>query len=107
VTEALLSTAVGVLLAAVGLAGLLLLTVAPCVVAVELAERRRLGSARWGAAAAVCSAVGLGCAAVAVRHGLGTVPAALGALATWTVPLALLVLGADGGRLAGRRGRHE
>lgn len=104
---ALLSTGVALLLACAGLAALGLLTLAPFVVAVGLAERRGYGSVRWGAASVLCSLVGLGCVAVALRAGLGLGAAALAAAATWAAPVALLLLGGARGRLAGERGRHE
>ena len=106
-SEVLLSTAAAVALVAVVLAVVLALTLAPFVVAVGLAERRGLGSVRWPLVAALCSAVGLGIAYVALRHGLGPVPVALGAAATWSAPVALVALGSSGGRLAGVRGRHQ
>ncbi len=108
-TDALLATGAALALAAVGLAGVLVLTVVPLVVALGLAERVGAGPVRWGAASAAASAVGLGCLLVALRHGLGLVPAAVGALSTWAAPVALVLLGGSGGlpRLAGARGRHE
>ena len=106
-SDALLSTGAALLLAAVVLAGVGALTLVPFVVTVGLAERRSCGTARWGLASAVSSLVGLGAAAVAVRHGLGLPVAAFGAAATWAAPLAMLLLGTGGGRLAGVRGRHE
>ena len=102
--DALLATGAALLAVAGGTAVLLLLTVAPFVTAVDLAERRGLGTVRWGLAAAACSAVGLGCALVALRAGLGPLPVVVGAVATWAGPLALRLLGSDGGRLAGARG---
>ena len=106
-TDALLATGAALLLAAVMLAVLGALTLVPFVVTVGLAERRSCGTARWGMVSAACSSVGLGAAVVALRHGLGLPVAALGAAATWAAPLALLLLGSGGGRLAGVRGRHE
>lgn len=105
--DALVAVAAAVLLVAAGLAALLALTLVPFVTAVGLAERARLGTARWGVVAGLCSALGLAVAYVSLRHGLGPLVVALGVLATWTAPVALLALGGAGGRLAGARGRHE
>jgi hypothetical protein len=107
VTDALLSVVAAVAFAAVVVAVLCLLTLAPFVLAVGLAERHGLGTARCGLAAAACSAVGLAVAGLALRHGLGLVPLVLGVAATWAAPVALVALGSAGGRLTGVRGRHE
>lgn len=104
---ALLSTLAAVLLVAVGLGVLGLVTLAPVLTAVGLAEKHGCGTARWTVAAVLCSLVGLGCAAVALKAGLGVGAASLGAAATWAAPLALLLLGDAGARWAGVRGRHE
>ncbi len=104
-TDALLATAVAVLLAALALAALGLLTVVPWSVTVGLAERRGLGPVRWGAASAACGVVGTLVAVQALRTGPRPVAALLGVAAAWAAPLALRAAGP--GRLAGARGRHE
>lgn len=105
-TAALASTLVALVLAVLALAGLVLLTVVPWTLAVDLAERRGLGTARWGLLAAGCCVLGLGIAGSAFLAGKPVV-GVLGVPASWAAPLALTLLGPAGPRWAGVRGRHE
>lgn len=106
-SDALFSAAAALGFAAVLLMVLCVLTLGPFVTALELADRRGLGSTRWGLVSAACSVLGLAVAVLVLRHGLGVVPLVLAAAATWAAPVALLALGGAGGRLAGERGRHQ
>lgn len=90
-------------LAAVLLAVLGLLTVAPFVVALGVAERRGLDVTRWGLGAAGCVLGGLLFALLAVRADRTVVLVALALAATWLGPV--LAAGVPR-RLGGRRGRH-
>ncbi len=105
-TGALTATLVALLLATVAVGGAALLTVVPWTVAVDLAERRALGTTRWGLLAAACCLLGLGIAGSAALAGKPGV-AALGLPVSWAAPLALTLLGSAGTRWAGVRGRHQ
>jgi hypothetical protein len=106
VTTVPAATAVAVLLAALALAALAVLTVVPWSVAVTLAERRGLGTARWSLLGGACCLLGLGVAGSAALAGRPAV-AVLGLPVSWAAPLALALLGPAGTRWAGVRGRHE
>lgn len=83
-----------------------LLTVAPFVVAVELAERRGYAAVRSGLGAAAGPVIGL--VLVYAVHGadLSKVLYLPAVLLCWSVPGALLLL-APGLRAGGRQGAHE
>ncbi len=105
-TAALGATAAALVLAAVAVAGAVLLTIVPWSVTVGLAERRALGTARWGLLGGACCLLGLAIAGSAALAGRPAV-AALGLPISWAAPLALVLLGPAGARWAGTRGRHE
>ncbi len=106
--DLLLAAIVLPLLVAVALAALAGLTLVPFVVALELAERRRFSTTRWGAVSLAASVLGLGFALLVLRS--DSVPPAValpGVLLTWLAPVLLRVLGPAGTALGGRAGAHE
>ena len=100
--------AVGVLGALAALACLagLLLAVAPFVVAVDLAERRGLSTARAGAVALAGLSLAAVVALVLLRAEFTPLALLLPAGLAWTVP-SVLSLARPGLPFAGRTGAHE
>jgi multidrug efflux pump subunit AcrB len=90
VRDLLVSVLAAALLAALGLAALAAVTLAPWVVALQLADARRRSAAGWGAAALAGSGLALAVGLVLHQAGAGTALAA-GALLVlaWAVPVAL------------------
>ncbi len=87
---------------------LVLVTVAPLYLALQLADNRGFSTTRWGAVTAVGVVAGL--ASAYVLHGRAGTPAYAGIVPlvlTYLGPLVLLVLGPDQDRLGGRAGQHE
>jgi hypothetical protein len=108
VIDLVLAAVVFPLLLAVGLVALSLVTLAPFVVALQMADTRRFSTTRWGAVALVGSLVGLALAAYFLRSDrLPTVAALLPLLLTWAGPGALWLLTGDEELVGGRAGAHE
>lgn len=107
-TDLLLAVGTAALLVAVGLALLSALTLAPFVVALQMAEARRFSTARWGALTLAGTGVALLLVLVLVRGDrLATPIALLPLLLTWGGPAALWLLAEQDTGLGGRAGRHE
>ena len=106
--ELLLSTAVVAAAVAVGLALLAAVTLVPFVLALRMAEARRLSANRWGAVALAGSALGLLLVLALLRTERLPDPAALLPLAA-DVPRADAACGCSPGdeAVGGRAGRHE
>jgi hypothetical protein len=105
VVDALLAMLVVAGLTAFTAATLLGVTVAPFLVALDHADRRRASPTRVGAAAALGSVAGLGLAATAMtRSEVPTAVAVLPVLLSWLVPVVVARAPARG---LGRAGRHE
>lgn len=106
--DLLLAVVTVAVLVAAGLALLSAVTLAPFVVALQLAERDGLSPARWGAVTLVCSVLGLLVVLLLLRGDGVSTPIALLPLAlTWAGPVLLRVVDPQDARLAGRAGRHE
>lgn len=84
--ELLLSLVAALVLAGVGIAVLLALTVAPFVVAVTAAERSGRDPSRWGAVATGCALGGLAGALLALRADRPLVVVLLAAATCWLGP---------------------
>lgn len=106
--DLLLSVVVAALVVALGLGVLAALTLAPFVVALQLAERDGVSTVRWGAVTLAGSVVGLLVVLLLLRSDSVSTPIALLPLAlTWAGPVLLRVVDPHDARLAGRAGRHE
>jgi hypothetical protein len=82
-----------------------LLTAAPFVVAVDMAERRRLSPGRWGAVQLALTGLGGVLAYLTLRHSaLLLVPVPF---LCWLAPVGLALMGDSPGRLGGYQGAHE
>jgi hypothetical protein len=109
VLDLLVSVVLVVLVAAVGLALAVALTVAPFVVAVDMAERRRFSTARWGGLALA----GSGLAAVLLLLALlgRTVGSLfwvlLAVVLGWGTAGALSLLSPAEAEIGGAQGAHE
>lgn len=106
--DLLLAVGASVVLVALAMALLSAVTLAPFVVALQLAERRRFSTARWGALTLAGSVVGLVLVLLLVRSDrLPTAVALLPLLLTWSGPAVLWLLAGDEVAVGGRAGRHE
>ena len=105
----LLLAAVGFpLIVAVALALLAAVTLAPFVLALQMAEARGFPTGRWGTVALAASLLGLALALVFYRWDrVPTLGALLPLLLTWAGPGALALLSADDAEVGGRAGAHE
>lgn len=106
--DVLVSTVAFTVVITVLTVGLVLVTVAPLYLALQLADNRGFSTTRWGAVSAVGVLVGLG--AAYVLHGRAGTPSyavVVPLVLTYLGPLVLLVLGPGQHRLGGRAGRHE
>lgn len=96
------------LVLAVGLAALAAMTLAPFVVALQMAESRSFSTTRWGLVALTGSVVGLLLALVFYRSDRIPGPAALLPLTfTWAGPGLLWLLTGSEALVGGRAGAHE
>lgn len=96
------------LIVAVGLVLLAAVTLAPFVVALQMAETRAFSTTRWGAFALVACGLGLLLALVFYRS--DSVPSAAALLPlvlTWAGPGALWLLTGEEAAIGGRAGAHE
>ncbi len=96
------------LIVAVGLVLLAAVTLAPFVVALQMAETRAFSATRWGAFALVACGLGLLLALVFYRS--DSVPSAAALLPlvlTWAGPGALWLLTGEEAAIGGRAGAHE
>lgn len=96
------------LLVVLGVVLLCAVTVAPFVLACDMAERRGFSPARWGAVSLVASAIGLSIAWIGWRSDevpglLAVVPLGL----TWTSPGLLWLLEGTERTIGGRLGAHS
>jgi hypothetical protein len=108
VLDLLLAAVTFPLIVAIGLALLAAVTLAPFVVALQMADTRRFSTTRWGAVALVASLLGLGLFLVFYRSDRIPTLAALMPLAlTWTGPGALWLLSGEEVEVGGRAGAHE
>ncbi|MCW2679408.1 MAG: hypothetical protein JWM62_809 [Frankiales bacterium] len=106
--DLLLAAVVFPLILAVGLALLAAVTLAPFVVALQMADERAFSATRWGAIALAASLVGLALALLFYRsERIPTLAALLPLVLTWTGPGLLWLLTAQEARLGGRSGAHE
>ncbi len=105
--DLLLAVVVFTLVVAVGLVGLVVLTVVPFVLALNLSEQRGASPAAWGAVTLVATVLGL--AGAFLVHRSESLPGflALGPAVFGYVGPALVLLVGQQQRLAGRAGRHE
>ena len=96
------------LIVAAALAVLAGFTLVPFVLALEMADRRRFSSTRWGAIAITGSLVGLALTLLFVRSDrVPSVIALLPLLLTWAGPSALWLLTGEETAVGGRAGAHE
>ena len=96
------------LILAVGLAALAAVTLAPFVVALQMAESRGFSTTRWGVVALLGSLLGLLLALVFFRSDRLPAPAALLPLTfTWAGPGLLWLLTGTEELVGGRAGAHE
>jgi predicted membrane protein len=108
VIDLLLAAVTFPLLLAVGLVALAALTLAPFVVALQMADARRFSSTRWGAVALAGSVVGLLLALVFYRSDrIPTAAALLPLTFTWAGPGLLWLLTGEEAAVGGRSGAHE
>ena len=106
--DLLLSAVAFPLILALALALLAAVTLAPFVVALQMADRRVFSTARWGAVAIGFSLLGLALFAVFYRSDRIPTLAALMPLAlTWGGPGALWLLTGEEAEVGGRAGAHE
>ena len=105
----LLLAAIGFpLIIALALALLSAVTLAPFVVALQMADRRGFPTGRWGVVALVASLLGLALALVFYRSDrIPTLAALLPLMLTWGGPGALSLLSPDDAEVGGRAGAHE
>jgi type II secretory pathway component PulK len=81
--------------------------VVPFVVAVDMAERRRFSTARWGAVALVGSGLAVMVAALIPLQHLSGLLLTLSVALAWTGPGVLALLDASQRRVGGTQGAHE
>ncbi|MFN2523779.1 MAG: hypothetical protein ABR614_10785 [Mycobacteriales bacterium] len=105
--DVLVATVAFVVVATVLLAGLVLVTVAPLYVALQMADTRRFSTARWAVVAGFAVVVGLGAAYVLRSHDVPKLVPLVPLALTWTGPLLLWLLDPSQTRLGGRAGLHE
>lgn len=105
--DLLLAAVVLPLIVALALAVLAALTLAPFVVALEMADARRFSPTRWGAVALGASVCALLVTLLGVRSGLPSVLALAPLLLTWLGPGLLWLLTGEQAALGGRAGAHE
>jgi hypothetical protein len=105
----LLLAAIGFpLIVALALALLAAVTLAPFVVALQMADARGFPTGRWGVVALAASLLGLGLALVFYRSDrIQPLAALLPLLLTWAGPGALSLLSAQDAEVGGRAGAHE
>lgn len=103
----LVATVTFTLLVAIVVALLVLVTVAPVFVTLQMADSRRFSTARWFAVAAAAVLVGLGFAYALHDRDLPRIVKALPLLFTWAGPAALWLLEEGQSRIGGRAGQHE
>ena len=96
------------LIVALGLALLAAVTLAPFVVALQMADQRAFSTGRWGAVAVVASLLGLALALLFYRSDrLPDLAAVLPLLLTWAGPGLLWLLSGEEAVVGGRAGAHE
>jgi hypothetical protein len=96
------------LIVALALALLAAVTLAPFVVALQMADARGFPTGRWGVVALVSSLLGLALTLVFYRWDrVAPFAALLPLLLTWAGPGALALLSADDSEVGGRAGAHE
>src|SRR3954447_1835582 len=95
------------ILVALVVAGLVLVTVAPVFVALQMADARRFSTGRWLAVSAGAVLVGLAGSYELHSHDAPRLLVALPLLLTWAGPAALWMLEEGESRLGGRAGLHE
>lgn len=96
------------LICALGLALLAAVTLAPFVVALQMADARAFSAARWGTVTLAGSLLGLAVALLVYRSGsLANIAALLPLLLTWAGPGALWLLSGEEALIGGRAGAHE
>ena len=96
------------LIVALGIALLALVTLAPFVVALQMADSRRFSTTRWGIVAIAGSLVGLALFVAFYRSDrVPTLAAFMPLVLTWTGPGALWLLTGDEAEVGGRAGAHE
>ncbi len=106
--DLLLAAVVFPLILAIGLAGLAAVTLAPFVVALQMADARSFSTARWGAVALVGSVLGLLLALAFYRSDrIPAVAALLPLTFTWAGPGLLWLLTGKETLVGGRAGAHE
>ena len=96
------------LVVAVLTAGLVLVTVAPLYLALQLADNRGFSTTRWTVVSVAGVLVGL--AAAYALHGRAGTPSyavVLPLVLTYTGPIVLMALTPEQKRFGGRAGRHE
>jgi hypothetical protein len=103
----LVATVTFTVLVALVLAALVVVTVLPVFVALQMADARRFSTARWFAVSSFFVLVGLGYAYVLHKHGAARFLQPLPLLLTWAGPAALWLLEERQVRIGGRAGRHE
>lgn len=107
-TDLLVSTVAFTLVVAVLTAGLVLVTVGPLYLALQLADRRGFSPARWTVISAVGVVAGLFAAyALHKRESAPSYAVVLALLLTYLGPFVLLTLTPAQQALGGRAGRHE
>ena len=105
--DLLVATVAFVVVAAVLLLALVVVTVLPLYVALQMADSRRFSTARWAAVSAVGILGGLGYAYVLHRGDSPKLLPLLPLILTWVGPAALFLLDGAQARVGGRAGRHE
>jgi hypothetical protein len=94
-------------LVALLVAALVLVTVAPLFVALQMADARRFSTGRWGALAGGAVVVGVAASYVLHSHDAPRLLVLLPLLVTWAGPAALWMLEPGESRFGGRAGLHE
>ncbi len=106
--DLLVSTVAFPLVVTVLTAGLLLVTVAPLYLALQLADNRGFSTTRWTVVSVVGVLVGLvGAYALHKREGMPSYAVVLPLVLTYLGPIVLLALTPEQSRIGGRAGRHE
>jgi hypothetical protein len=105
--DVLVATVAFVVVLALVLVGLVLVTVAPLYVALQMAESCGFSTFRWALVAGFAVLVGLGAAYVLHGHDVPKLLPALPLALTWTGPLLLWLLDASQTQIGGRAGLHE
>jgi hypothetical protein len=108
VLDLLLAAVTFPLILAVAVALLAVVTLVPFVLALQMAERRRFSTTRWGAVALGGSLLGLAFAFLFYRSDqVPTAAALLPLVLTWTGPGLLWLLTGEEALVGGRAGAHE